>query len=196
MKKLSFLFILALAVLLSACNADNETDKSDEKENELLKSTKNKKADEVAQRTLTNLLELDTSNLSRDLDDNAVQTVCEKHDVSESEGACNRESLEKSETTFEPDGEYQTILAQYDGDKASYIATHNNDDEQITDTTEFPGIDDSDLTLVKFVVDKVDGEYKVTQIYEWFETSKVQKKFENKENVYELKGKYSDLFGE
>lgn len=195
MKKLSFLFILALAVLLSACNADdNKTEKKDK--NKLLQSTKNKKADEVAQRTLSNILELDTSNLSKDLDDNAVQTVCEKHDISESSGTCNRKTLEDSDTSFEPDGEYKTILAQYDGDRASYIATHDNDDEQITDTSDFPGIDDSDLTLVKFVVEKVDGKYKVTQMYEWFETSKVQKKFENKDNVYELKGKYSDLFGE
>lgn len=194
MKKLSFLLIIALAVLLSACNADDKTKKNDG--NELLEATKNKKADEVAQRTLSNILELDTSNLSKDLDDGAVQTVCEKHGISESEGSCNRKTLEESETSFEPDGEYKTILAQYDGDRVSYIATHNNDDEQITDTTDFPGIDDSDLTLVKFVVDKVDGEYKVTQMYEWFETSKVQKKFEDKNNVYELKGKYSDLFGE
>lgn len=192
MKKIALLFIIALAVVLSACN-DNTTEK---KENKLLESTKNKEADEVAQRTFYNLLRLDTKSMSKDLSDSAVNDICKKHSGVNNTSTCSRSVLEESDTTFEPDGEYKTILAQYDGDRASYVAVHDNDDEQITDTQDFPLIDNSDFTLVKFVVDKKNGEYKVTRMYEWFETSKVQKKFLNKENVYELKGKYSDLYKE
>ncbi|MBJ8322725.1 hypothetical protein JGZ52_00445 [Staphylococcus pseudintermedius] len=162
----------------------------------MLESTKNKEADEVAQRTFYNLLRLDTKSMSKDLSDSAVNDICKKHSGVNNTSTCSRSDLEESDTTFEPDGEYKTILAQYDGDRASYVAIHDNDDEQITDTQDFPLIDNSDFTLVKFVVDKKNGEYKVTRMYEWFETSKVQKKFLNKENVYELKGKYSDLYKE
>lgn len=204
MKKLSFLFILALAVLLSACNADNETDKSEEKENELLKESKNTKTDEIAQNILSGIAESDNKKLESYFEDSAVKNYCEETTLTTIAGQpekCTRASITQSDNTFEPDGDFYTILAQYDKNKTHYIATHDNDTEQKANTSGVKAPDSEDMILEKFTVEKSDdGQYKVSHIYKWSDDEKgeknVLKKFKNKQNVYELKGEYSDLFGE
>lgn len=204
MKKLSFLFILALAVLLSACNADNETDKSEKKENELLKESKNTKTDEIAQNILSGIAESDNKKLESYFEDSAVKNYCEETTLTTIAGQpekCTRASITQSDNTFEPDGDFYTILAQYDKNKTHYIATHDNDTEQKANTSGVKAPDSEDMILEKFTVEKSDdGQYKVSHIYKWSDDEKVEKnvlkKFKNKQNVYELKGEYSDLFGE
>lgn len=204
MKKLSFLFILALAVLLSACNADNETDKSEKKENKLLKESKNTKTDEIAQNILSGIAESDNKKLESYFEDSAVKNYCEETTLTTIAGQpekCTRASITQSDNTFEPDGDFYTILAQYDKNKTHYIATHDNDTEQKANTSGVKAPDSEDMILEKFTVEKSDdGQYKVSHIYKWSDDEKVEKnvlkKFKNKQNVYELKGEYSDLFGE
>lgn len=204
MKKLSFLFILALAVLLSACNADNETDKSEKKENKLLKESKNTKTDEIAQNILSGIAESDNKKLESYFEDSAVKNYCEETTLTTIAGQpekCTRASITQSDNTFEPDGDFYTILAQYDKNKTHYIATHDNDTEQKANTSGVKAPDSEDMILEKFTVEKSDdGQYKVFHIYKWSDDEKVEKnvlkKFKNKQNVYELKGEYSDLFGE
>lgn len=205
MKKLSFLLIIALAVLLSACNADDKTEKSNKKqEPKLLTESKNTKTDEIAQNILSAIAESDNKKLEKYFEDTAVKNYCEETKLTTMAGEpekCTRASITQSENTFEPDGDFYTILAQYDKNKTHYIATHDNDTEQKADTTGVKAPDKEDMILEKFTVEKSDdGQYKVSHIYKWSDSdkseNKVLNKFKNKKNVYELKGKYSDLFGE
>ncbi len=195
MKKLSFVLLAMLVIVLSAC-ADNtkKNEGSKKEENKLLETTKNKEADEVAQRVLSSNLKDDTKSLIDDFNDEAIEDICDSEYNMQS---CNRQVIEEDNLNpVDPTGEYQTILAQYDKNKASYIATYNGDYVEVTDKSAFTKIADTDLYLIQFSIEKDEGEYKVSSYYDWKESESVMKNFKDKKNVYELKGNYSDLFEE
>ncbi|WP_239763485.1 hypothetical protein [Mammaliicoccus sp. I-M35] len=184
-----------LVIVLSAC-ADNtkKNEGSKKEENKLLETTKNKEADEVAQRVLSSNLKDDTKSLIDDFNDEAIEDICDSEYNMQS---CNRQVIEEDNLNpVDPTGEYQTILAQYDKNKASYIATYNGDYVEVTDKSAFTKIADTDLYLIQFSIEKDEGEYKVSSYYDWKESESVMKNFKDKKNVYELKGNYSDLFEE
>ncbi|MCR0949555.1 hypothetical protein NEL14_13165 [Staphylococcus aureus] len=200
MKKIALLFIVVLAVVLSACN-DNTTEK---KENKLLESTKNKEADEVAQETLVAIASSDRKSMSNLFSEQAIKNYCEKTKTTTlagESGQCSRESLKENGNTFEADGEFYTILAQYSDGKTYYIAKHDNDVDQKASTDGVKSPENEGMRLEKFTVTSgSNSNHKVSNIYKWSdneeEEKEVLKKFQEKENVYELKGNYSDLFKE
>lgn len=195
MKKISFVLLAMLVIILSAC-ADNtkKNEGSKKEENKLLETTKNKEADEVAQRILSSNLKDDTKSLINDFNDDAIKNICDSEYNMQN---CDRNVIEEDNLNpMEPTGEYKTILAQYDKGKASYIATYNGDYVEVTDKDDFSKIADSDLYLIKFTIEKDEGEYKVSSYYDWKNPDSVYQKFNDKKNVYEIKGNYSDLFEE
>ncbi|HDB3129667.1 TPA: lipoprotein [Staphylococcus aureus] len=200
MKKIGLLLVIVLAVVLSACN-DNTTEK---KENKLLESTKNKEADSVAQETLMAIASSDRKSMSKLFSDQAIKNYCEKTKTTTLAGEkeqCTRESLRENNNTFEPEGNFYTILAQYSNGKTYYIAKHDNDVDQKASTNGVKSPENEDMRLEKFTVTSDSTEkYKVSNVYKWSDNADEEKiildKFKNKENVYELKGNYSDLFEE
>lgn len=200
MKKISFVLLAMLVIILSAC-ADNtkKNEGSKKEETKLLETTKNKEADEVAQKVLDDNLRLNTKGMVEYFSDQSIIDLCKAHYESEGNN-CNREVIENdSDIEFEPTGEYKTILGQYNKEKVSYVATYNGDYDQINEEQieeQFSKNTDSNLKIIEFEVKKENGEYKISRYYNWDSPEKVMKKFKNKDNVYELKGNYSDLFEE
>ncbi|MFP4880214.1 hypothetical protein ACOSZA_13915 [Mammaliicoccus sciuri] len=200
MKKLSFVLLAMLVIVLSAC-ADNtkKNEGSKKEENKLLETTKNKEADEIAQKVLDDNLRLNTKGMVEYFNDDAVIDLCDAHYENEGNN-CNRKVIENdSDVEFDPTGEYQTILGQYNKDKVSYVASYDGDYDQMNEediNQQFSNKVDTNLKILEFEIKKENGKYKVSRYYTWDSPKEVLKKYNNKDNVYELKGNYSDLFEE